>query len=338
MNTLYKKSCLRLLDFNSHEIQHIIKVAGSLKNLKKNGKEKCYLNNKKIVLIFDKESTRTRCAFEVAAFDQGANVTYLGPGSTHLEYKESIQDTARVLSRMYNGIQYRGHNHKTIESLKKYSTIPVWNGLTKKFHPTQILADLLTIKELLPFKSLSNVSCAYVGDAKNNIGNTLLEAASLLGFNLRLVAPIELWPQSNFFLKCKLQANKNGGDIICTENIKIGVQHVDIIYTDVWISMGESKEMWNNRVKLLKKYQVNSDMIHLTQNKNVQVLHCLPSFHDESTIIGKKIIQENNLKNGIEITNDIFELYSNTIFEQSENRLHTIKALMITSLIENFSY
>ncbi|XBC40584.1 MAG: ornithine carbamoyltransferase [Buchnera aphidicola (Nurudea yanoniella)] len=337
MNTLYKKSCLRLFDFDSDEIKYIIKVASFLKNSKKRKKEIRYLNDKKIVLIFEKESTRTRCSFEVAAFDQGANITYLGPGTTHLKYKESIQDTARVLSRLYSGIQYRGHDHKIIEILKKHSNIPIWNGLTKKFHPTQILADLLTVKELSPSKSLSNINFVYVGDTKNNIGNTLLEAAALLGFNLRLVSPSKFWPKLNFFLQCKSRANKNGGDIICTENIKKGVKYADFIYTDVWISMGEPKEKWHNRIKLLKKYQINSKMIDLTKNTKVQVLHCLPAFHDKNTIVGKEIIQEYNLHNGIEITNEIFELYSNTIFTQSENRLHTIKALMVTSLIKNFT-
>ncbi|XBC42119.1 MAG: ornithine carbamoyltransferase [Buchnera aphidicola (Meitanaphis elongallis)] len=338
MNTLYNKSCLKLSDFRNDDIKYIIKVAKFLKNSKKNDKEIRYLKNKKIVLIFEQESTRTRCAFEVAAFDQGANVTYLGPGNTHLGYKESIQDTARVLSRMYNGIQYRGHNHKTIEILGKYANVPIWNGLTKKFHPTQILADLLTMKETLSSKSLSNISCAYVGDTKNNISATLLEAAAILGFNLRLVAPIQFWPKSEFFMKCKTQAKQNNGDIICTENIKEGVKNVDFIYTDVWMSMGYPQKEWNSRIKLLKKYQVNSNMLSLTHNRNIQVLHCLPSFHDNNTIVGNKIIQQNNLENGIEITNEIFELYSNIIFEQSENRLHIIKALMVTSLIKNFSF
>ncbi|XBC38002.1 MAG: ornithine carbamoyltransferase [Buchnera aphidicola (Floraphis choui)] len=338
MNILYKKSCLKLSDFHNHEITHIINVASFLKKLKRENKEKRYLKNKNIVLIFEKESTRTRCAFEVAAFDQGANVTYLGPGSTHLGYKESIKDTARVLSRMYNGIQYRGHSHKTIEILDKYSNVPVWNGLTEEFHPTQLLADLLTMKEILSSKKLSNISCAYIGDVKNNIGYTWLEAAAIMGLDLRLVAPIKFWPKSTFFLKCKLQAQKNYGNIICTENIEEGVKNVDFIYTDVWVSMGVPEKKWNNRIELLKKYQVNFDMLNLTNNKNTRVLHCLPSFHDKNTIIGNKVIKKNNLDNGIEITNEVFELHAKTIFKQSENRLHTIKALIVTSLIKDFSY
>ncbi|XBC43149.1 MAG: ornithine carbamoyltransferase [Buchnera aphidicola (Meitanaphis flavogallis)] len=338
MNTLYNKSCLRLLDFQKCEIEYIIHLSSFLKSLKKNNKEVRYLKNKNIVLIFEKESTRTRCAFEVAAFDQGANVTYLGPGNTHLGYKESIKDTARVLSRMYNGIQYRGHNHKTIEILEKYATVPVWNGLTEKFHPTQVLADLLTMKETLLSQSLSQISCAYIGDTKNNIGYTWLEAAARLGLNLRLVSPSEFWPESNFFLQCKLEAQKNNGDIICTENIEEGVKNVNFIYSDVWMSMGEPNKKWNNRILLLKKYQINSKMLHLTKNKEVKILHCLPAFHDNNTIVGKEIIKKNNLKDGIEITDEIFELHANTIFEQSENRLHTIKALMIASLTKNFSY
>ncbi|XBC44187.1 MAG: ornithine carbamoyltransferase [Buchnera aphidicola (Schlechtendalia peitan)] len=339
MNSLYKKNCLRLLDFHDYEIINIINVAKTLKNAKKKYKEIQHLKNKNIVLIFEKESTRTRCAFEVAAFDQGAHVTYLGPGSTHLGYKESIKDTARVLSRMYHGIQYRGHNHKTIQTLAQYSNVPVWNGLTEKFHPTQILADLLTMQEILPSKKLlSEMSCAYVGDVKNNIGYTLLEAAAILGFNLRLVSPAQFWPNLTFFLQCKTQAQKNNGNIICTENIEWGVRDVDFIYSDVWISMGEPIEKWKFHIELLKKYQINSNMLRLTNNKKIKVLHCLPACHDKNTTIGKKIINENNLKNGIEISNEIFESNSRVIFEQSENRLHTIKALMITSLIKNFSY
>ncbi|ANF17108.1 ornithine carbamoyltransferase [Buchnera aphidicola (Schlechtendalia chinensis)] len=337
MNSLYKRNCLRLLDFQTYEVKHIINVARILKSAKKNKREIKYLKNKKIVLIFEKESTRTRCAFEVAAFDQGANVTYLGPGSTHLGYKESIRDTARVLSRMYNGIQYRGHSHHAIETLAQYSEVPVWNGLTERFHPTQILADLLTIQETLPLrKCLSDIKFAYVGDVRNNIGYTLLEAAALFGFDLRLVSPSQFWPKLTFFLKCREQAQKNNGNIICTENIEDGVKNVDFIYSDVWISMGEPETKWKTHINLLKKYQVNSKMLNLTKNSNTKVLHCLPAFHDKDTIMGKKIIKNNNLKFGIEITNQVFESNSKIIFEQSENRLHTIKALMITSLTQNF--
>lgn len=337
MNTLYRRNFLKISDFNASEIITIINLSKILKQKKKNKIESHNLKNKNIVLIFEKESTRTRCAFEVAAFDQGANVTYLGPGTTHLGYKESIKDTAKVLGRMYDGIQYRGHDHKNIEILAKYSNVPVWNGLTEKFHPTQLLADLLTIHEILPKKLFSEISCAYIGDIQNNIGNTLLETAVLMGINLRLISPKCLWPKSSIILKYKKKSKKNFGNIIFTENIKEGIEYVDFIYTDVWISMGENENSWEKKIQLLKKYQINSKILALTKNKKTKILHCLPSFHDKNTILGKKIIEKYNLKNGIEITNEIFKDQSKTIFEQSENRLHTIKALMIATLVKNFS-
>lgn len=339
MSTLYQRNFLRLLDFKNSEIQYLINLSSKLKQLKKNEKETQYLKKKNIVLIFEKESTRTRCAFEVAAFDQGANVTYLGPSNTHLGHKESIIDTAKVLSRMYHGIEYRGYNHNIINILAKFSKVPVWNGLTDQFHPTQIMADLLTMQETLRKKKLREISCAYVGDANNNISNTMLEAAAITGLNLRLVAPKQCWPNDHFFSQCQSIAKIKKGKIVCTENIEEGVKNVDFIYTDVWVSMGESEKLWIDRIQLLKKYQVNENMIQLTKNKNVKILHCLPAFHDKNTILGKKILEKFNLYSGIEITHSIFEKHSNTIFEQSENRLHTIKAIMIATLIKNnYSY
>ncbi|MCW5196591.1 ornithine carbamoyltransferase [Buchnera aphidicola (Pemphigus obesinymphae)] len=335
MSTLYQRNFLRLLDFKDSEIQYLINLSSKLKKLKKNGKEIQHLRKKNIVLIFEKESTRTRCAFEVAAFDQGANVTYLGPGNSHLGYKESIADTAKVLSRMYHGIEYRGHNHNIINILAKCSTVPVWNGLTNQFHPTQILADLLTMQETLNEKNLRKISCAYVGDANNNISNTMLEAAAITGLNLRLVAPKKYWPDNQFFSQCQSISKEKKSTILCTENIEEGVKNVDFIYTDVWVSMGEPDKLWIDRIQLLKKYQVNENMIQLTKNKNVKILHCLPAFHDKNTILGKKILEKFNLYSGIEITHSIFEKNSSTIFEQSENRLHTIKAIMIATLIKN---
>jgi len=338
INTLYQRHFLRLFDFKDFEIQKLINLAIKLKKAKKNNTENQYLKGKNIVLIFEKESTRTRCAFEVAAFDQGAHVTYLGPGSTHLGYKESIKDTAQVLSKMYHGIQYRGHKHSTIKTLSDFSNVPIWNGLTEKFHPTQILADLLTIKENIHFKKFNQITCAYVGDTRNNISNTMLEAAAMTGLNLRLVSPKEYWPDEELLLECQLKSIKKSGQIICTENISDGVKNADFIYTDVWVSMGESKKLWSKRIALLKKYQVNTSMLELTNNKNIKVLHCLPSFHDHETVIGKKILDTFNLNNGMEITNSVFEQQKKIIFEQSENRLHTIKALIISTLIENYNY
>ncbi|CAL4323234.1 ornithine carbamoyltransferase [Buchnera aphidicola] len=337
MNTLYQRHCLRLMNITSQELKNVIMLAKKLKKNKKNKEEKKLLKEKNIALIFEKESTRTRCSFEVAAFDQGAHVTYLGPGSTHLGTKESIEDTAKVLSRLYDGIEYRGHSHKTIETLSKYSTVPVWNGLTDTFHPTQLIADLLTITEIMPNKLFCEIKCAYVGDARNNMGNSFLEAASLVGLDLRLVAPKECWPDKNLFIVCQKKALKNNGKIICTENISEGVKDVDFIYTDVWVSMGEIETVWQKRIKLLKKYQVNQSMLHLSNNKNIKILHCLPALHNQKTKIGKSMLKKYGLEKGMEITDDVFQENENIIFEQAENRLHTIKSLMISTLLKNIN-
>lgn len=332
MNNLYHRDCLRLLDFSALELKKIINLAQKLKKDKKNNKEIQLLKKKNIALIFEKESTRTRCSFEIAAFDQGAHVTYIGPGSTHFGTKESIEDTAKILGRLYDGIQYRGHKHKTIEILAKYSKAPVWNGLTEKFHPTQLLADLLTIQEIYPKKKFNEIKCAYVGDTRNNMGNSFLEAASLVGLDLRLVSPKECWPKKDFFIFCQEKAKEKKGRIICTENIKKGVKHVDFIYTDVWVSMGESQKTWKKRIQLLKSYQVNDFMLDATKNSQVKILHCLPALHDQKTDIGQSILKKYGFENGMEITNNIFQQHQETIFEQAENRLHTIKAVLVSSL------
>lgn len=338
MNHLYQRHCLSLLNFTPKELKEIIILSKKLKKIKKNKQEIQFLKQKNIALIFEKESTRTRCSFEVAAFDQGAHVTYLGPGSTHLGKKESVEDTAKILGRLYDGIQYRGHSHDIIEILAKYSKVPVWNGLTEKFHPTQLLADLLTIQEIFPKKDFSEIKCAYVGDAQNNMGNSLLEAASLLGLDLRLVAPKECWPEKKLFLLCKEKAEQNKGKIICTENITEGVKNVDFIYTDVWVSMGEPKKIWKKRIDLLSDYQVNNRMLDITNNPAVKVLHCLPALHNQKTNIGKSILEEYGFQNGMEITDDVFKKHQNTIFEQAENRLHTIKAILVSSLLEEINF
>ncbi|WAI18752.1 MAG: ornithine carbamoyltransferase [Buchnera aphidicola (Brevicoryne brassicae)] len=337
MNNLYHRNCLRLLDFSSLELKTIIKLAQKLKKDKKNNKEIQLLKKKNIALIFEKESTRTRCSFEIAAFDQGAHVTYLGPGSTHLGSKESIQDTAKVLGRLYDGIQYRGHQHRTIEILAKYSKVPVWNGLTEKFHPTQLLADLMTIKEIYPKRKFNEIKCAYVGDTRNNMGNSFLEAASLIGLDLRLVSPEECWPQKELFAFCQEKAKEKKGKIICTENIKKGVEYADFIYTDVWVSMGESEKTWKKRIQLLKSYQVNDFMLNATKNSQVKILHCLPALHDQQTDIGRSILKQYGFENGMEITDNIFQKHEETIFEQAENRLHTIKAILVSSLSKTIS-
>lgn len=333
MNQLYQRSCLRLMDFNIEEIKYLLNLAQELKYQKSHNVEIKKLYGKNIVLIFEHGSTRTRCAFEVAAFDQGACVTCLTPDISQIGHKESIKDTAKILGRMYHGIQYRGYNQETVETLAQFSNVPVWNGLTKQFHPTQLLADLMTMQEQVSYKSFCQMKLAYVGDAKNNIGNSLLEAAAITGFDLRLVSPKEFWPtQELFFIQQKLK-KKYHKNIIFTENILDGVKDVDFLYTDVWVSMGESEKVWTHRIALLSDYQVNQHMIEQTNNPNVKFLHCLPALHNNETTIGKKIVNRYNLINGLEVTNEIFESEYSVVFDQAENRLHTIKALMIATLI-----
>ncbi|MBD2783820.1 ornithine carbamoyltransferase [Xenorhabdus sp. DI] len=336
MNPFFKRSFLRLLDINPTEINTLLTLAHTLKANKKSGSESPLLAGKNIALIFEKDSTRTRCAFEVAAHDQGANVTYLGPSGSQIGHKESIKDTARVLGRFYDGIQYRGHGQQIVETLAQYAGVPVWNGLTNEFHPTQLLADLLTMQEHSP-KPLSEITFAYLGDARNNMGNTLLEAAALTGMDLRLVAPRACWPDENLVAACQKQAEKTGAQITLTENMAQGVKGADFLYTDVWVSMGEPKSVWHERIALLKPYQVNMAVIKLTGNPAVKFLHCLPAFHDEETALGKQLAEEFNLYGGLEVTNDVFESEYSLVFDQAENRMHTIKAVMVATLVENLT-
>ncbi|WP_159714938.1 ornithine carbamoyltransferase [Blochmannia endosymbiont of Camponotus nipponensis] len=333
MNQLYQRSFLRLIDFKSDEIKYLLKLSNHLKHQKNTHTEIQKLNRKNIILIFENHSTRTRCAFEVAAFDQGACVTCLTPNISQIGYKESIKDTAKILGRMYHGIQYRGYNQDTVTRFAQYSGVPVWNGLTTKFHPTQLLADLLTMKEQLPHKTFHQMKLAYVGDAKNNISNSLLEAAAIMGFDLRLVSPKIFWPTQELFINCQNLAQHNNGNIILTEDICNGVKDVDFLYTDVWVSMGENEKVWTQRISLLSPYQINHSMIQNTCNPNVKVLHCLPALHNNETTVGKKISRKYNLNNGLEITNDIFESQHSVVFDQAENRLHTIKALIMATLL-----
>ncbi|AKC59629.1 ornithine carbamoyltransferase [Blochmannia endosymbiont of Polyrhachis (Hedomyrma) turneri] len=333
MNTLYQRSFLRLMDFTLDEIHSLLELAYKLKKNKHEKKETPQLIGKNIVLIFENNSTRTRCCFEVAAFDQGARTTCLHPNISQMGHKESIKDTAKILGRLYDGIQYRGYSQNIIQTFAQYSNIPVWNGLTAKFHPTQLLADLMTIQEQLAHKPFNQITLAYVGDTRNNIGNSLLEASAVIGMNLRLISPRIFWPKKNFFSQCQQLAKNKNADIILTENINEGVKNVDFLYTDVWVSMGEHEKIWEERITLLKKYQVNISMIEQTNNKNVKFLHCLPALHDEKTIIGKKIAKKYNLENGIEVTNEIFESDYSVVFEQAENRLHTIKSVMLATLL-----
>jgi len=332
MSLLSKRHFLRLLDFTPSEMTTLLQLAADLKTAKKNGSEKPYLKGKNIALIFEKDSTRTRCSFEVAAYDQGAQVTYLGPSGSQIGHKESMKDTARVLGRMYDGIQYRGFGQDIVETLAAHAGVPVWNGLTNEFHPTQLLADLLTMQEHLPGKTLSQMSLAYLGDARNNMGNSLLEAAALCGLDLRLVAPSACWPDAELVANCQQLAQQHGGNITLTEDIDIGVKGADFLYTDVWVSMGEPKAAWKERIALLRPYQVNMAMIAKTGNPQVKFLHCLPAFHDDQTTLGCQMAEEYDLPGGMEVTNEVFESAHSVVFDQAENRLHTIKAVMVATL------
>lgn len=325
MSHFYQKNFLKLLDFTPAQLHELLALAAKLKNDKKKGTEIQKLTGKNIALIFEKDSTRTRCSFEVAAFDQGARVTYLGPSGSQIGHKESIKDTARVLGRMYDGIQYRGYGQEIVETLASYAGVPVWNGLTNEYHPTQLLADLLTMQEHLPGKSFNQMTLVYAGDARNNMGNSMLEAAALTGLDLRLVAPEACWPDANLVAECKALAAQTGGKITLTEDIAAGVKGADFIYTDVWVSMGEAKEKWAERIALLRPYQVNGEMLALTGNPQVKFLHCLPAFHDDQTTLGKQMAQEYDLHGGMEVTDKVFESSHSVVFDQAENRMHTIK-------------
>lgn len=331
MKNLYQRHFLRLLDFKSEEITHLLHLARQLKKAKQDNQEIKQLVGKNIVLIFEKESTRTRCAFEVAAYDQGASVTYLNPTASQIGRKESIADTAQVLGRMYSGIQYRGYEQATVNTLAEHAGIPVWNGLTDAAHPTQILADFMTMLEKAN-RPLNELKLAYLGDARNNMGNSLLEGAALMGMDLRLVAPKPFWPEHELVKKCQTISTENNGRIVLTENIGEGVAGVDFVYTDVWVSMGEPKESWNERIKFLKPYQVNTQVMELTGNPNVKFMHCLPALHDKHTLLGKQIADKFGFLDGIEVTNDVFQSPNSIVFDQAENRLHTIKAIMIATL------
>lgn len=332
MSSLYQRSILRLLDCSQQELTHLLTLAADLKRAKKQGTEQRYLEGKNIALIFEKDSTRTRCSFEVAAYDQGAGVTYLGASGSQIGHKESIKDSARVLGRMYDGIQYRGYGQSIVETLANYAQVPVWNGLTTEFHPTQLLADLLTMQEHLPDTPWTKMKLAYLGDAQNNMGNTLLEAAALTGLQLVMVAPQACWPAAELVAECQTLAAQHGGSITLTENVQEGVHGADFLYTDVWVSMGEPKEVWEERIALLRDYQVNQQVITATGNPQVKFLHCLPAFHDTETVVGKHIAEQYDLPQGIEVTDEVFESAHSIVFDQAENRMHSIKALMVATL------
>ncbi|EOC0419145.1 ornithine carbamoyltransferase [Cronobacter malonaticus] len=330
---LKNRNFLKLLDYTPAEIQYLIDLAMQLKADKKAGREKKTLVGKNIALIFEKTSTRTRCAFEVGAFDQGAQVTYIGPSGSQIGHKESMKDTARVLGRMYDGIEYRGYGQTIVEELGEFAGVPVWNGLTNEFHPTQILADLMTMLEHSPGKTLPQIRFAYLGDARNNMGNSLMVGAAKMGMEIRLVAPKAFWPEEALVEQCRAIAAETGARIILTEHVDEGVDGVDFLYTDVWVSMGEPKEAWAERVALMKPYQINQAVVKATGNPNVKFMHCLPAFHNEHTTVGREIEAAYGLK-GLEVTDDVFESPCSIVFDEAENRMHTIKAVMVATLGE----
>ncbi len=322
------RSFLKLLDFSPAEIRYLIDLSKQFKNLKLSRTPHRYLDGKNIVLLFEKTSTRTRCSFEVAGRDLGMGVTYLDPGSSQMGKKESIADTARVLGRIYDGIEYRGFSQEIVEEMAQYAGVPVWNGLTDEFHPTQMIADLLTIEE--KFGRLRGVNFTYFGDARNNMGNSLMVACAKMGLNFTACAPSDLFPNADLVDVCKKIAAQNGCSIALTEDIRSGAQNADVVYTDIWLSMGEPDEMWEKRINLLKSYQVNKNIMDIADPHAI-FMHCLPSFHDDNTVIGKSIREKFGIAE-MEVTNDVFESQQSVVFDEAENRIHTIKAIMYATL------
>lgn len=328
--SLRNRSFLKLLDFSPQEISFLLDLSAELKKAKYAGTEHQRLKGKNIILLFEKDSTRTRCAFEVAALDQGANVTYVGPSGSQMRKKESIKDTARVLGRMYDGIEYRGYGQDIVEELSQYSNVPVWNGLTNEFHPTQALADLLTMREQSD-KPLSQISFCYLGDGRNNMGNSLLVAAAKMGMDFRSIAPEQLQPSVELLAKCLEITKETSARITITDNVDEGAKGVDFIYTDVWVSMGEPDSAWKERLQLMLPYQVNKKLLAKTGNPKVKFLHCLPAFHSRETVVGEDIFQKFGVAE-MEVTDEVFESAASIVFDQAENRLHTIKAIMVATL------
>lgn len=327
---LRHRSFVKLLDHSPSEVRHLLDLSHTLKAAKAAGTEVPRLRGKNVALIFEKTSTRTRCAFEVAAYDQGAHVTYLGPSGSQIGHKESMKDTARVLGRMYDGIEYRGFAQATVEELAEHAGVPVWNGLTDEYHPTQILADLMTMEEHSE-KPLREVAYAYLGDARNNMGNSLLVGGALMGMDVRLSAPKACQPEGALVERCQEIAAGTGARITITDSVDEAVKGVDFVYTDVWVSLGEPESKWAERIELLRDYQVNAAVMAKTGNPRAKFLHCLPAFHDRETAIGKKIFEEHGL-DGMEVTDEVFESEASVVFDQAENRMHTIKALMVATL------
>lgn len=329
MVNLKGRSLLTLMDYSKEEIEYLLDLAFKLKEDKKNGVICDQLRGKNIALIFEKDSTRTRCSFEVAAHDLGANTTYLGTLGSQIGRKESIKDTARVLGRMFDGIEYRGFGQEVVEILAEFAGVPIWNGLTDEDHPTQILADFLTIKEHIN-KPLNEVSLAYIGDGRNNMANALMIGAAKVGMNFNIIAPKKLFPDEALVKKCMEEGKRSGSNIEVTNDID-KVKGMDVLYTDVWVSMGEEESVWKDRINLLNPYQINMNIIIKTENPNIKFMHCLPAFHNTETVIGKKIYEKFKL-NALEVTDEVFESKHSIVFDEAENRLHTIKAIILATL------
>jgi ornithine carbamoyltransferase len=331
---LHNRNLLSLMHHSPQELRYLLDLARDLKRAKYTGTEQQHLQRKNIALIFEKSSTRTRCAFEVAAHDQGAHVTLIEPGSSQIGHKESMKDTARVLGRMFDAIEYRGFGQEIVEELAKYAGVPVFNGLTAEFHPTQMIADVLTMREHSD-KPLHDISYAYLGDARYNMGNSLLMVGAKLGMDVRIGAPKELWPAAEFVAQCQAFADASGARLTLTDDPEEAVKGVDFIHTDVWVSMGEPEEVWDQRIAQLLPYQVNAQMMKAAANPRVKFMHCLPAFHNSETEVGKELAERHpNLANGVEVTEEVFESPANIAFDQAENRMHTIKAILVSALAD----
>lgn len=328
---LHGRHFLKEIDFTPEEWKGLLDLAAELKAAKKEGREEQKLKGKNIALIFEKTSTRTRCAFEVAAYDQGAQVTYLDPSGSQMGHKESVEDTARVLGRFYDGIEFRGAKQEHVETLAKLSGVPVWNGLTDDWHPTQMLADQLTMLEASG-KKPEEISIAYVGDARNNVGNSLLISCAMIGMDVRMVAPAELQNAPEVVAKAEELAAASGGKVTVTDDVELGVKGADFVYTDIWVSMGEPAEVWDERIKLLRPFRVDEELMAKTGNPDTKFLHCLPSFHDRKTKVGEEIYAKTGLADGLEVSDAVFESDASIVFDQAENRMHTIKAVMVATL------
>jgi ornithine carbamoyltransferase len=327
---LHGRHFLTLADYSADEIRYLIDLAAELKAAKREDREERMLVGKEIALIFEKDSTRTRCAFEVAAYDQGAHVTFIGPTGSHMGHKETVKDTARVLGRMYDAIEYRGFGEKVADELAEWAGVPVYNGLTDEWHPTQILADFLTMREHVP-KPLEEMVFCYLGDARFNMADTYLVGAAKLGMDVRVASPQELWPSDEFTSLSYELAEESGASIMITEDVAQAVKGCDVLLTDVWVSMGEPPEAWKERIELLTPYQVNARTMELTGNPDVKFMHCLPAFHNTDTQVGKELYEKYGLE-ALEVTEEVFESPASVVFDEAENRLHTIKAVMVATL------